>query len=205
MSILTHIASSIILGASPPPSEIKRLDGTRISVTKAHHIAESLLIKHKVMGAQILIINHGKVVWSESFGKRGINPDLPIQNETILWAASLTKPVFATCVMSLAEKGILDLDMPVAKQLKQPLDQYEDYKEQGAQIIKEPGWKSVTPRMLMNHTSGLINFAFLEPDKLMHLHSTPGTTFRYSGEGMNLLQLLIEEKTGRAGEPLHFA
>jgi len=48
--------------------------------------------------------------------------------------------------------------------------------------------------MLLSHSSGLLNFAFLEPDKKMHLHFAPGTQFRYSGEGINLVQFAIEKQ-----------
>ena len=36
-----------------------------------------------------------------------------------------------------------------------------------------------------------------EPDKKMHLHFAPGTAFRYSGEGINLVQFVIEQQKGR--------
>ena len=64
-----------------------------------------------------------------------------------------------------------------------------------SEIVKDPLWQTVTPRMLLSHSSGLANFAFLEPDKKLHFHFKPGTQFRYSGEGINLLQLLIEQHT----------
>jgi CubicO group peptidase (beta-lactamase class C family) len=48
--------------------------------------------------------------------------------------------------------------------------------------------------MLLSHSSGLANFAFIEPDKKLHLHFKPGTQFLYSGEGMNLVQFVIEQK-----------
>jgi len=48
--------------------------------------------------------------------------------------------------------------------------------------------------MLLAHTSGLANFAMFEPDKKMHLHYDPGTRFSYSGEGINLLQLVVEQR-----------
>src|SRR5215813_3124313 len=57
-----------------------------------------------------------------------------------------------------------------------------------------PDWPLVTPRMLLSHTAGLLNFAFLEPDKKLHLHSKPGASFNYSGEGINLVQFLVEQK-----------
>jgi CubicO group peptidase (beta-lactamase class C family) len=56
--------------------------------------------------------------------------------------------------------------------------------------------------MLLAHTSGLLNFAFLEPDGQMRLHATPGAEYRYSGEGINLVQFVIEEKLGRGLGPL---
>ena len=60
-----------------------------------------------------------------------------------------------------------------------------------------PRWPSVTPRMLLAHSAGLLNFAFLEPDKKMHLHFEPGTRYSYSGEGINLVQFVIEQQQGR--------
>src|SRR5580692_13000619 len=51
--------------------------------------------------------------------------------------------------------------------------------------------------MLLSHTSGFRNFAWIEPDKKMHLHFKPGTQFLYSGEGINLVQFVIEQKMRR--------
>jgi CubicO group peptidase (beta-lactamase class C family) len=48
--------------------------------------------------------------------------------------------------------------------------------------------------MLLSHSSGLANFAFIEPDKKMHLRFDPGTQFLYSGEGINLVQFVIEQQ-----------
>src|SRR5882724_5723388 len=51
--------------------------------------------------------------------------------------------------------------------------------------------------MLLSHSSGLQNFASIEPDEKMHLHFKPGTQFLYSGVGINLVQFVIEQKKGR--------
>jgi CubicO group peptidase (beta-lactamase class C family) len=56
--------------------------------------------------------------------------------------------------------------------------------------------------MLLSHTSGLANFSFLEPDKKMHLHYAPGSRFAYSGEGLNLLQFVIEKREHKPLEEL---
>ena len=57
-------------------------------------------------------------------------------------------------------------------------------------------WRKLTPRILLTHTSGLANFAFLEPDEKMRLHFDPGSRYAYSGEGFILMQFVLETGLG---------
>ena len=188
--------------AQAPPGMITRLDGTSISFADADAFARATLDAAHVTGAQIAVLNDGRLVWSAAYGRRRLEPELPMTRETTTWAASITKSVFSTYVMSLVERGQFDLDVPIARQLAQPLDTYEPYREIASALVKDPAWPSLTPRMLLAHTSGLANFAFIEPDKKMHFQFTPGTQFRYSGEGINLVQFVIEQKFGHALDTL---
>jgi CubicO group peptidase (beta-lactamase class C family) len=176
---------------------IPRLDGSRISTAEAETFARKTLEAAHVTGAQIAVIDQGRLVWSAAFGLRRKNPDVPMTRNTTTWAASITKSVFSTYVMQLVERGEFNLDEPVAKQLPKPLNEYEPFRESASDIVKEAAWARVTPRMLLAHASGLQNFAFIEPDKKMHLHFAPGTGFLYSGEGINIVQFLIERKKGK--------
>jgi len=115
--------------AQQPAQKIRRLDGLTISTAEAEALAKRTLEAQKVTGARIAVIKHGKLVWSAAFGLRGSAPYRPTDRETTTWAASITKSVFATYVMTLVERGEFQLDVPVAKQLEQPLDHYEAYKE----------------------------------------------------------------------------
>src|SRR6185295_19037747 len=54
----------------------------------------------------------------------------------------------------------------------------------------------LTPRILLSHTSGLANFAFLEPDEKMRFHFDPGSRYAYSGEGFILMQFVLETGLG---------
>lgn len=175
-------------------SLIRRLDGTTISSTEASSFANKTLEAAHVTGAQIVVLNKGRVVWSDAFGLRRREPALPMERDTTTWAASLTKGVFATYVMQLVERGEFHLDIPVAAQLPKPLNEYDPYRETAADLAADPAWPTVTPRMLLSHTSGLANFSFFEPDKKMHLHAKPGTQYRYSGDGINLVQFVIEQQ-----------
>ncbi len=172
----------------------RRLDGTRIMASEAESFARETLAGAHVTGAQIVVLDRGRVVWSGAFGHRRLDPKMPMDRETTTWAASITKSVFATYVMQLVERGEFQLDVPVANQLAQPLNSYGAYRDSAAELVKDPSWALVTPRMLLAHTSGLANFAFVEPDKKMHLQFKPGTQFRYSGEGINLVQFVIEQQ-----------
>ena len=155
-----------------------------------------------VTGAQIAMLDRGRLVWSAAYGLRRREPALPMDRETTTWAASITKGVFGTYVMQLVERGEFSLDTPIATQLPKPLNSYDTYRESAAALVTEPGWPTVTPRMLLAHTSGLHNFATLEPDKKMHLRFQPGTKYLYSGEGLNLVQFVIEQQKGRSLDQL---
>ena len=199
----SYLAAVLLLGAPfarsavQPAAAIRRLDGSRISVAAADSLARQTLAEHRVAGAQLAVVVDGRLAWSAAYGLRQQAPDLPMQRTTTTWAASITKAVFATYVMQLVEQGRFDLDLPVAQQLPQSLDQYAPYHDKAALLVRDTAWARVTPRMLLAHTSGLLNFATLEPDGRMRLHAAPGAGYRYSGEGFNLVQFVVEQRLGR--------
>jgi CubicO group peptidase (beta-lactamase class C family) len=197
--LLAIFAPAISFAAAPAnPASIRRLDGSKITIDEAESFAKKTLEANHVTGAQIAVIDRGKLVWSAAFGLRRRSSDsssaLPMDADTTLWAASITKSVFATYVMQLVERSEFNLDLPIAQQLPQPLDSYEPYRDKASLLVQDPAWLTVTPRMCFSHTSGLANFADMEPDKKMHLRFKPGTQFLYSGEGINLVQFVIEQQ-----------
>ncbi len=200
MRIFSFAAMTALFGCAAIYAEtrtLRRLDGSTIPVAEAEAFATKVLTEARVTGAQIAVVDRARLVWSYAFGLRRREPMLPMTTETTLWAASITKGVFATYVMRLVESGEFSLDRPVAAQLPKPLDAYDAYRESGTELVRDPAWGKVTPRMLLSHTSGLRNFAFLEPDKKMRLHFPPGSRYHYSGEGINLVQFLVEQKKAR--------
>jgi CubicO group peptidase (beta-lactamase class C family) len=206
MTSLKPIASALLLLAATAAHSagptIRRLDGSKISLPEADTLARRVFAENHVTGAQVAIINDGQLVWISAYGQRDTQLHLGMEPGTTTWAASITKPVFATYVMLLVEQGRLSLDTPIAHLLPKPLDSYADYRDSSADLVRDPRFAAITPRMLLSHTSGLANFASLEPDKKMHLHFAPGTRFAYSGEGLNLLQFVIEQRLGQPLEVL---
>ena len=193
------VAGCVVAGAEMPKQggAIRRLDGTSMKMADAEAFARKTFEEQHVTGAQIAYVDGGKLVWSAAFGSRRLEPLLPMDTQTTTWAASITKSLFATYVMTLVERGEFALDVPLAQMLAKPLNEYEGYKEKASLLVKDPQWGMVTARMLLSHSSGLQNFATMEPEKKMVLHFKPGTEFLYSGEGMNLLQFVVEQKKGK--------
>ncbi len=148
-------------------------------------------------GLAIAIIDKGRVVRVSSYGERNA-ASAPLQTNTIMYGASLTKSAFAYMVMQLVEEGRLDLDRPLAEYLDRPLPEYptENKYAPWVDLADDERWRSITARHVLTHSVGFANFAFVEPDGKLRFHFDPGARYAYSGEGMILLQFVIERGLG---------
>jgi CubicO group peptidase (beta-lactamase class C family) len=156
-------------------------------------------------GMAVAVIDRGKVGYVQAYGIRNAK-GAPLDTDTVMYAASLTKTVFAYTVMQLVDQGKLNLDTPIKNDLDKPLpsygpdpvfpDKYGPYKD----LAGDLRWERITPRMCLTHSTGFSNFWFLEPDRKLHIDFDPGTHFSYSGEGLILLQFVIEH--GRKAQGL---
>ena len=151
-------------------------------------------------GLALAVIDNGAVTMVRAYGDRNVAGD-PLTTDTIMYGASLTKAAFAYMVMQLAEEGVLDLDVTIDHYLPRPLPDYTDPSVEHAyarwsDLADDERWRLLTPRMLLNHASGFANFGFLEPDGRLRFHFDPGTRFSYSGDGIILLQFVLEQGLG---------
>ena len=69
----------------------------------------------KIPGAILLIQQHGKPVYFESFGMRDVTTQSPMTKDAIFRLYSMSKPVTSVTAMMLVEDGKLALDDPVSK------------------------------------------------------------------------------------------
>ena len=148
-------------------------------------------------GLAIAVIDDGRVQQVRAYGHRNERGE-PLQVDTIMYGASLTKAVFGYTVMRLVDEGILDLDRPIAAMLAKPLPDYadEDKYAPWSGLAGDERWRRLTPRILLTHSAGFANFAFLEPDGRLRIHFEPGTRYAYSGDGLILLQFVLERGLG---------
>jgi len=120
-------------------------------------------------GFALAVIDGGVVKKVSVYGARNAAGD-PLKTDSIMYAASLTKMTFGYMVAQLADDGLLDLDKSIADYLPLPLPAYSDEKTADAYaawggLAGDDRWKTLTPRILLNHGSGFANFGFLEPDE----------------------------------------
>jgi len=149
-------------------------------------------------GLAIAVIDNGNVMRVSTWGKRNDKGD-PLTPDAVMYGASLTKAVFAYTVMQLVEEGKLDLDTSIAAYLPKALPDYTGEAKKYAaweNLAGDERWRKLTPRILLTHSAGFANFGFLEPDGKLRFHFDPGTRYAYSGDGMILLQFVIERGLG---------
>ncbi|MFE7133342.1 amino acid adenylation domain-containing protein [Streptomyces sp. NPDC057638] len=148
---------------------------------------------HRVPGAQLAVRHAGQLIAVET-GERVAGTGLPVTADTAFPIASLTKPVTALLVQSLAADGRLDLDAPIGAYLPE--------------LSAASPVGRVTTRQLLGHTGGLVaavderipsadRRAWVE----RHCDATavthpPDTAFSYSDVGYVLAGRLAEVVTG---------
>ncbi|MET0209341.1 MAG: serine hydrolase domain-containing protein [Burkholderiaceae bacterium] len=158
---------------------------------------ETLMARAKVVGLALAVIDEGRVVKVAAYGKRNLERDLPLQPDTVMYGASLTKTAFAYMLLQLASEGRLDLDAPLTRLLPRPLPDYRlGERRDFSDLALDERWRQLTPRILLTHAGGFANFRWLEPDEKLRFHFDPGARYAYSAEGMYILQLIVEQGLG---------
>lgn len=154
-------------------------------------------------GLAVGVSVRGSTVFAGGFGTRVQGGTDPVTPRTVFHMASVTKPFVATAVMQMVEAGRVAIDSPVTRYL--PYFRMND-----------PRAASITVKELLNHTSGMpdvtdYRWRFPEYDdgaleryvrglKDSSLVFDPGTQFRYSNIGFEVLADLIAKVSGESFE-----
>jgi CubicO group peptidase (beta-lactamase class C family) len=115
---------------------------------------------------------------------------------------SVSKTVAAVALMKLVDRGVVDLDKPLVTYLP-------------AFRMASPGYESITPRMLMDHSSGFPGTDYrngiargelapgykaqvLETLSTARLKAPPGYMSVYCNDGFTVVEALIEATSGKS-------
>jgi len=185
---LLPAASSVAVGSVE--SFTRRLDA-RIS---------GLMRRYEVPGLGIALIRDGGIVWQKSYGIA--DSGRPLNEDSVFRAESISKSVTAWGVLTLVDRGLIDLDAPVSRYLgdfRLPDSPYEE--------------DTITVRALLSGNAGMVlgpvgpsvEYAPGAPKPTLRealagtvrMNREPGTGFEYSNVGFNLLELVVENVSGR--------
>jgi CubicO group peptidase (beta-lactamase class C family) len=174
------------LGATPQPTQQQEME----AFVQAH------LATGNFMGA-VLVARGDEVLFQGGYGKADLELDVPNTPESVFRLGSLTKQFTAAAILQLQEQGLLDINDTV--------DRY---------LPGYPHGDEITIYQLLNHTSGIPDYEFLESrmvyrnavslDALMAKFSdlpfdyTPGSQFKYSSSGYVILTAIIEKVSGQS-------
>lgn len=158
-----------------------------------------------IPGIQVTIKNNNGW-YTTGGGYASLETKEPLQPCAAGWLFSLTKAYTAALVMQQTEKGAINLEAPIKQYLPSDV---------GARI---KGSDKITVRMLLNHSSGILNFTDLPAYMVrqfnnpadqpslsemlqmvydQELLSEPGTKYFYSNTNYLLLYVMLEHVTGK--------
>jgi CubicO group peptidase (beta-lactamase class C family) len=163
--------------------------------------------RYHVPGVSIALIDKAALAWAQGYGVRQAGEAVSVTPQTRFQAASISKPVTGLAVMRLVQNGTLDLDADVNNYL-------HSWQVPENEFTSE---NKVTLRGLLSHTAGLTVHGFPgyvageanpslqqildgEPPantQPVRVEQVPGSQWQYSGGGYTVMQLLLEDVTGR--------
>jgi hypothetical protein len=193
MVIRTCIA--LLLSISPLLAQLRPGDPASVGISRAgldrvNALLESE-VRHGLGAAAILIARQGTIVLHKGFGHLSPDPgSSKVEPDSVYIVASITKPVTATALMMLVERGKVSLADPVSTYLPE----LPEAKKQGARtrsagrILRHAGHvtgehrAAPSPRPLER-----IRQPQLYHSAVIH----PGTAFRYQSMGILLAAEIV--------------
>jgi serine beta-lactamase-like protein LACTB, mitochondrial len=136
-----------------------------------------------------------RIVWSRGYGTADLETAVPVTTRSLFRTALIGKPMTAAAALQLWQAGKLDLDAPVQRYCP---------------AFPPKRWP-VTTRQLLTHTAGLRDKTAEEETNYHHypdvvsslapfardsLLSPPGTAWRYTSYGYNVVGCAIEGASG---------
>lgn len=158
--------------------------------------------KQKIPGVAVGVFTAGKPILMKGYGFANVEHAAPVTPASVFHSASVGKQFTAVAIMLLVEDGRLGLDNSIRTYFPDA----------------PPGWRPITIRHLLTHTSGIADYFDAmgtngiapydsrhdyAPDELQGIFYTlplvfdAGSEFSYSNTGYALLGFLIEKVTGQ--------
>jgi len=222
--LLAAIVSSPNVGRAESPSAVSS-SFSQEGLARVGDYLRNEIATGKIPGAVLLIQQHGRPVYFETFGMRDVESNRPMAADAIFRLYSMSKPVTSVAAMMLVDDGKLSLNDPVSKYIPAFANLKVGVDKPAANgkptLVLEAANRPVTIEDLLRHTSGLTygfygdsatrkryvnsdlfegdfdNALFAERIAKLPLAEQPGTLWDY-GHSTDVLGRVIEVVSGQS-------
>jgi CubicO group peptidase (beta-lactamase class C family) len=164
-------------------------------IEKVEKAISAEMSRQNIPGLSVAVVTDHQLRWSNGYGMADMENFVPAKSMTVYRLGSVSKPITATAVMQLVERGKLDLDAPI-----------QTY----CPAFPKKQWP-ITTRLLLGHLSGIRHYKDKEIESTRHYTSMvesleifkddpllfePGTNFSYTTYGYTVLGCVVEGASG---------
>jgi CubicO group peptidase (beta-lactamase class C family) len=189
-AILAGLAAAAPLAAQQTPPEF----------AAARAFIERAMQEHNLPSVSVAVARDGRIVWAQGFGYSDLERRIPATPRTMYSLASISKPMTATALMRLVERGRIDLDRPA-----------NDYLGAGRIHSRVHDPRAATVRRVLSHSAGLpLHYEFFYEGEDHPRRSTDegiarygilvapaGDVYQYSNLGYGIIERIVEQAHGR--------
>ena len=139
---------------------VRKLNAEKLAKLLENRMAEDLG-DGRIGGAGLCVMQDGKEIYKNYFGKKNQAAQIPMGevaegDKVIFRLASMTKPITAVAVLIQVSRGLIGLDDPISKWLPEFAEPEIGVLDENRRVVRTGKAKTaLTPRLLLNHTSGL--------------------------------------------------
>jgi CubicO group peptidase (beta-lactamase class C family) len=187
------LLAPVVTGQSAT-SAVDGFDGVRSLIRRE-------ITERPVPSVSVAVARDGRIIWEEAFGWADRENRVEATPHTLYSLASISKPITATALMILKERGLIDLDRPI-----------NDYLGDAKINVRVGDPATATVRRVANHTAGLpLHYQFFYEDEPYRAPSrdetirrygntvtAPGERYHYSNLGYGILDHVISRVSGKS-------
>ena len=162
---------------------------------------QKIIVENNIPSVAVAVAKDGEIIWEEGFGWADREKRKAATPHTMYSLASISKPITATGLMVLVERGVIDLDRPI-----------NEYLGQSKLIARVGNEDEATVRHIASHRAGLsLHYHFFYEDepyrrpsmdetirRYGNLVTAPGERYQYSNLGYGLLDYIISRTSNQS-------
>lgn len=154
-----------------------------------------IMDKFNAVGLSVAVVKNGDIIYSNSFGLKNIENNVPLKNNDLFRIASISKSFSATSIMQLVEAGKVSLN--------------DDFSDLIGFKVRNPKYPNtvITLKMVLSHTSsindkeGYFSLDYIDPSKNPNWENCyndyePGKGYEYCNLNFNMVGTVIEKLSG---------